>query len=349
MRKIAVAIVVLTAFCLVQADTDAPASKPAEGAAPVVKLVERAKPVASSAPAPEPIKPAPPPIKPAEGPTLRAAEKLYRTGKYDQAVKAYRKLLNSPADALAAAIALAETYEMTGKYDQALAALDGAAEPGKLSADWHVARSEALALVGKYKQSLAAATRAFELRPIWAPAILRLGTAQETIGEKTEAIATYKNIEKTIDKGKYRKQARDLVAAGMVLDRYGVLIGEKASVQAQNVLHNYFQRAYQKVDKTYWPAHVAAGELLIAKHQSKLAGQEFKLAGKVNKRLPIVHAAAAMMYLQKYGFEKAIARANKGLKINPRQSPRLFSPDPLDNLFKNRVPVSEFFTARNRS
>ena len=255
--------------------------------------------------------------------TAAQARKLYWTGKYDQAVQAYRKLLSGPGEALTASIGLAEVHTLTGRYEEALTALDATARRGRPSADWHIVRAEALAELGRYEDALAAAQRAFDLRPDWAPAILCAGEALETLGKKTEAIAAYKAVENAIARKGFRSDARSLVAGGHILDRYAILTGQKASEQAQNILHNYFQQAHQKIDKQYWPANVAAGMLLLAKHKTGEAGKEFALAAKINKRIPDVLVAAGAVQLSRYQFEKAIAQADKALKINPQHADAL--------------------------
>ncbi len=273
---------------------------------------------------PAPLKRKAPTTRPAETPgALKAARDLYRSGKYAEAVKAYKKLLDSPVDALPASIGLAEAHAITGGYEQARKALAAVAQRGKRSAEWHVTLSQVLAAVGKYDQALSSARKATELRGDWAPAILRLGEALEVLGKKPEAVKAYEAVREAIDKKGFRNDARSLVAAGEILARHAILTGEKASKQAQNILHNYFQHTYQKVDKKYWPAHVAAGMLLLEKHKPLTAGREFALAAKVNKQIPDVYAAGALILLQRYRFEQAIAQADKALRINPRHADAL--------------------------
>ena len=273
---------------------------------------------------PAAVKPKAPTTRPAKTQgTLEAARSLYRTGKYAEAIKAYKKLVDSPADALPASIGLAEAHAITGGYEQARKALAAVAQRGKRSAEWHIGLSRMLAAVGKYDKALSAARKASELRGDWAPAILCLGEALETLGRKDEAIKAYEAVRKAIDRKGFRRDARSLVAAGKILARHAILTGEKASKQAQNILHNYFQHTYQKVDKKYWPANVAAGMLLLVKHKPLSAGKEFDLAAKINKQIPDVHAAGALILLQRYRFELAIAQTDKALKINPRHADAL--------------------------
>ncbi|KKM70123.1 hypothetical protein LCGC14_1443880, partial [marine sediment metagenome] len=150
--------------------------------------------------------------------------------------------------------------------------------------------------------------------------LIAAGAALERLGRKSQAVKVYKTIEKPIAKQGFTKDAPSLVAAGRALDRIAILTGQKASEQAENILHNYFQKAYLDVDKSYWPANIAAAELLLAKYKHSQAAAELTLAAKANKRLPDVAVGRGLMHLGKYRFEKAIAQADRALKINPRHA-----------------------------
>ncbi len=265
-----------------------------------------------------------PQTRPAETrPTLAGARRLFWQGRYAEAINAYKALGDSPAEALAAGIGLAEAYGALGKHEDALAALRAVSDHGSLRAEWQVALAEALASVGKYDESLEAARQAVSLRDDWAPAVLALGRALETLGKKKEAVEVYKGLDKAIAKEDFTRDAHSLVAAGLVLDRYAVLTGQRASDQAQNILHNYLQRAYQEVEKDHWPANVAAGIFLLSKYKWREAEEEFKLADKINPHLPDVCVGRGVILLQQYLFEQVIAQADKALKINPRHADAL--------------------------
>ena len=255
--------------------------------------------------------------------TADAAHKLYWKGEYEKAIAAYRRLLADRPGDLRAGIGLAEAYAAVGKYQQARKALEACAEAGRRDADWHVRTSELLSVLGQYDRALSHARRAYAIRPDWAPAVLRLGQALEVLGKKAEAAATYKTVEKAIAKAGFAKDARSLVAAGEVLNRIAILTGQRASEQAQNILHNYLQEAYHRVDKSYWPANLAAGALLLEKHKHRDAAVEFALALKVNKRLPEALVGRGVIHLAAYRFEQAMAEAEKALKVNPRHADAL--------------------------
>jgi len=259
----------------------------------------------------------------AKADTLAGCEKLHMQGRYVQAADGFRKLASQAEMRVSASIGQARALAMVGKYDDARAALKKAEADAADRADWHVAMAEALQTVGEYDAALAAAGKAHELRPTWAPAIFLHGQLLETVGKKTEAVAVYQSMAKAIEAEDYRKDARSLVALGRIMDRYAILTGRRASEQASNILHNYFQEAYLKVDKGYWPAHVAAGVFLLSKHRAESAAKELALALKLNKELPDAYVGVGALALGKWRFEECLKQADRALKVNPHHADAL--------------------------
>ena len=259
---------------------------------------------------------------PASQPSLAAARKLYWTGQYDKSAQMYRHLLGPPTeltgdDAVAAAVGLAETLAMVGRHNEAVAALKSRQAPGERDAEWRVAMSELLSAKGDHAAALEQAQAARQLRPDWAPAVLRLGQCLETFGRKKEAIEVYKSADKALDARGFRKDAAALTAMGQIMDRHSVLIGQRASNQAQNIYNNYFFAALRDGDRQHWPARVAAAFFFLSKHKGNEAKAELDEAEKLNRRLPEVAMGRALIELGGYQFEKAIAQANIALGINP--------------------------------
>lgn len=251
------------------------------------------------------------------------ARQFYMKGAYEKAEKAWRDLLKTDA-AVTAAVGLAETLDMTGRYAEAVATLATVTKKGDTNPDWNIACAGALARVGRYRDALKKADRALDLAPASAPAILIKGRLLEILGDKDTARETYRLMEKTVEKEEYHTDAEALVALGRILDRYAVLTRRRASEQAPNILHNYFQEAYQKVDSRYWPANLAAAEFLLSKHKARAAMEELALAAKINKHLPDVHAMRAAVLLGQWKFEECGTEADKALAVNPRHDVALY-------------------------
>ncbi|MHC4562185.1 MAG: tetratricopeptide repeat protein [Planctomycetota bacterium] len=249
--------------------------------------------------------------------TVANGAELTKTGKYAEAVTAYRGLGEGHLGKPEVAIALADTLAMQGKYAEAAAALQAGKQQGEAQAAWRVAVAEVLARMGKYAEALDHAAGANELSPKWSPAILLRGQLLETLGRDDEAMAVYETMQQVVADGAYKTDARQLVALGQILDRYAGLKGLKASEQANNIFNNYFQLAYQDVDERYWPAHVAAGRFALSKRRFKTAGRELASALKINPNIPEALAALAALELQQWRFEQCQALVDKALAVNP--------------------------------
>ncbi len=260
--------------------------------------------------------------------TLEQSHKAYMAGKYPEAAEGYRGLLNDESKQVAAAIGLADVLKITGKYSEAIETLQGVADKGKQNPAWYPAIIDALTYVGKYTEALQYCDAGLKLPAadcaITAELIYLRGRLLETFGRDEEARENYRKVETIIDAGKYRKNAAALVAIGKILDRYAVLSGRKASDQAPNILHNYFQEAYLKVAPDYWPANVAAAKLLLEKHNARAAVQELRLAMKLNPKIPDVYAGLGVAELHRWRFKKCLANANKALRINPHHASSLY-------------------------
>jgi cellulose synthase operon protein C len=285
----------------------------AEGPTPVDPTTKIIKKVIQPTTKPaEPPKPAPPAPK-----TLEQSRDRYMSGDYAAATGGYEKLVTQEKLRVSAAIGLAEVLAIQGKYAKAVETLRAVEADTAARTDWQIAMAEALRLVGEYEQGLKYAKTAHELRPTSAEAILLRGRLLEMLGRKKQAIDVYQSMEKVIEADKYRTHAPSLVALGQILDRFAILTARKASEQAGNILNNYFQEAYQRVDKKYWPAHVAAAFFALSKHRTSVAAAELGLAAKLNKRVPDVHVGAALIALSQWQFEACMKSVGEALKINP--------------------------------
>ena len=251
------------------------------------------------------------------------ATKLFMSGNYQSAKKHWETLFKaSPTPETA--IGLARTLNTIGQYQDALKTLKSVETTGKAKAEWNIIYAETLSQIGQYREALEKASTALELSPVSATAILTKGMLEELFGKKKEAIKTYKTMQDIVAANSYQKDAKALVALGQIMDRYAILIKRRASEQAPNILHNYFQEAYLKVDSKYWPAHIAAAEFLFSKHKTHGAMEELALAKKINKKLPDAHALKAALLLNRWSFESCLKEVDLALKINPKHAYALY-------------------------
>lgn len=250
---------------------------------------------------------------PAE-PSLAQAGRLLWTGDYAGAQRMYEALLALETQRSPAAAGLGRALLAQGQYARALEVLGRA---GPDTPELCLLRSEGLSQTGQYESALAQARRAADLHGPWAPAIFQVGQLLETLGRREEAVTVYASMDKVVAGEAWRTDAESLVALGNILDRYAILTGRRASEQAGNIFNNYYQEAYLRADKTYWPANVAAGRFALSKHRPDIAGQEFALAAKLNGRIAEVHVGLAAAHLEKWRFEPCLEEIAKALAINP--------------------------------
>lgn len=330
------ALSVLAALLAIAVGLNAQAAAPGDGSKPILPIAASK---AASGPASTPATgsatrpvaatrtthlPLPLTLGPASLPATQKADSLAKCqdqlhrGWYADAAEGFKRLKGQ--DPLAAAIGLSEALRAQGQYAQALEALKAA--DGAKAAAWQVAMYEASTLLSQYAQALACAQKAHELRPGWAPGVCAHGMALEALGKRDEAIEVYKNLGLVLTSD-YRNDPRGLVAVGQIMERHTVVTGKKASDQATNILQNYLQDAYMRVDKKYWPAHVAAGQYLLSNYRPNQAIAEFQLAAKVNPRIPEVFVGIGAAALGQWQFEACLKNADAALKINPNHADAL--------------------------
>lgn len=77
--------------------------------------------------------------------------------------------------------------------------------------------------------------------------------------------------------------AQDVVLIGRALDRYATLTGAyQNNRKLHDVILGMFVRAYDVIDRAYWPAHVAAADYFISHDDQENALKELKIAQKAN-------------------------------------------------------------------
>ena len=114
------------------------------------------------------------------------------------------------------------------------------------------------------------------------------------------------------------ESAEDLTLAAESIDRWAAVTGQYATNQAlhQTVLA-MFVGAYDVVDRTYWPAHVAAAEYFVRHGNKKSAGEELAQANAANPNAEEVNALLGEVQpdgQQMAGFERGIAAIRE---VNP--------------------------------
>lgn len=293
---------------------------------------------AQDAPQPvaEPPKPAAVPI-PQNPPSATAApspadwiavEDSWREGRYEQAIERYQALASAsrtPVDRVKAAVGESRCLQMLGRYGEARDRLEQAAAEGDREAQWQVLRGSLSRDLGHYDEALSH----FEIAIAAAPAdpTGRLERAQllEYLGRRDEAIEVYRWFENLVVQRKdLLPDARWLTDVGAGFYRYSFLAKKSLVSRTRYVLTQMFQTAYERVDRSYWPARIAAGELLRSKFnndESDGSLSDYVAALHINDRLPQAFVGVGEVALEDWEFEKVEGACEKAFAVNPHYAP----------------------------
>ncbi len=244
-------------------------------------------------------------------------------GQYAQATAAYERLAQAPEHMLTAGLGLARCRLETGQYDEAIVGL--AALAAEESADWHFAVADALLRVGRYDEVMQHAQAASKLQPRHAGARLLLGQVQELLGRREAAIETYTWFDKQVaGQAELPRDAERLTALALGFLRYSVLTQTSVPRRTQHVLNEMLQVAYERLDRAYWPARIAAADLLREKYNNDEADgsvADYRGALRINEKLPEAHVGLGAAALEEWNLEQAEWHAEQALTTNPNFAP----------------------------
>jgi tetratricopeptide (TPR) repeat protein len=275
----------------------------------------------------------PPLDKPLENklPTLADARELLMAGSYAEAEEAFRNVLQQPppADVGAAAqsghegsLGIAECWMHTGRYADAITRMsllsNRSAKSLHLLAQLHLR-------TGQYGEAEMRLREAIELDKRHAGARRLLGELQEYVGQRDEAIETYRWFDRQmIENPELPKDPAWITDAAIGFYRFSLLTGTDLPRRTQHVLHEMLQAAYTRLDRTYWPARIAAGNLLHQKFnddEEDGSVSEYKAALRTNPHLPEALVGIAEVAAENWAFEEVEKQAEWALEINPRFAP----------------------------
>ncbi len=251
------------------------------------------------------------------GPTIAQAARLLISGDYDAAIAAYEKLAReSASQRTAAQVGLASAFEQTGRYAEGLNRLNSVGSDAQ-TATWHLARGRLLDHTGRYDDALAAYQAAISMSPDLYEARYARARLLETVGRTEEALALYAFFD-ALAHDRVPDTAEQLLWHARGFYRYSVLKSHpNLPERTRYVLHELLQTAYEVKDPQFWPARVAAGELLLAKYNTREAGEDFKAALKINPRLSAAEVGLAAIALEDWKFEACEEHIGRALKVNP--------------------------------
>jgi len=214
-----------------------------------------------------------------------------------------------------------ESLRMTGRYEAACAGLERILQNGALNADWYLALARILNNRGEYRLAIDALNQAITLDPRHTTARRLLGETCEIVGDKDQAIEAYAWFDALLRRS-YPASAVALTDAGIAIHRHAALTQRADRVQrTQYVLQDLFQVAYERVDPQYWPARLAAADLLLDKYNLSDAKEDYEAALKIRDDLADAHVGLGWIALNGWKFEQVDDAFDAALKINPRSAP----------------------------
>ena len=243
--------------------------------------------------------------RPTAAQTVADARASLRSGAYDDAATAYRRVLREDGASVEARRGLVEALAVQGRYDDAEQA---ARQGGGALAN---SLGEVLLLRGKVDEAEAAFVQGAETRgPDRLTAAVNLAELQFRRGRVDEAMRRFDAFIDVYNNADGRLTARDLVAVGRAVHA----LGRNDPLLFQDALRAFDEAA--RLDAGWAEPALRAGDLLLEKYQSPEAKTEYQKVLAVNPRNPraLLGMARALDF---DGTGGARERAAAALEVNP--------------------------------
>ncbi len=267
---------------------------------------------------------------------LGDAQRLYLTGRYEEAQEQYEKLAaEHPARA---AVGVARCQIAVGQYDAAAKLLAEAIETQDDNAPLSAELARLQFERGNYEAAQEHCQQALakddkQLLARWIQAELyRVGGKLDEAEKAYEWLVDYYNDADKIE------DAESLYFIGQAAAQYARWTRNSAQF---NFLVNRLYPQVLKLDENYWPAKLASGRLFLEKYNERDATTELNAALAINPNAAEVHAARAELALQSFDLQRAESSIERALEINPQcLAARQFQADMLMAEFRVKEAVA---------
>jgi tetratricopeptide (TPR) repeat protein len=241
------------------------------------------------------------------------ARQKFLTGKYHEALDAYKSLASG--DAVAAALGMARVYQATGRLDEAAKLVQEAQSRHKTSAALSAEAARIAYQRGDLKSASDDVATALRQDPKQLLARWLKAELARHAGRYDEALAKYKWLVDHYNATDELRDPDDLRWIGLAAAQYARW---KRLADQYDFLVNELYPDALAIEKSYWPARYETGLLLLEKYNVGEAIAEFDAALAINPSAADVHAAKAQAELVKYHLARAKSSLERALAINPK-------------------------------
>ncbi|MFQ5461799.1 MAG: tetratricopeptide repeat protein [Phycisphaerae bacterium] len=259
--------------------------------------------------------------------SLADAQAMLTSGAYQSALKAFERIAadeQEGAHRTAARHGAAQTLIRLGRYEEAWTTLG---TPADSDAEGRYLKAQMARLFGRYEEAIGLLREAVAIDPNYAAARRMLGQMYEMLGRRDEAIESFAWFNERLTKmDALPRDAAWLTDAAIGFMRYSVLTQTHVAERTKYVLHEMLQQAYDRLDRTYWPARIAAGDLLREKFsngEDDGSVSDYVAALRINAHLCEAFVGLGWVRLENWNFEAVEEQAKKALAVDDRFPPAL--------------------------
>ena len=239
-------------------------------------------------------------------------------GRYKLSLLTLLKAKN--ADPIEIALVKASSLAPLGRREEAIEVLSAAKVRDEPRAQ--IARARILAELGRGDQAIRLLKTHLQKNPDSIAGHYWLGHIAESRGDllvAREAFAWFVPFADKWQGDRYQfNNAEEVTLIGRGLDRWATL---NSAYQTQKRLHNVilsmFLRAYDEIDRGYWPAHLAAAEYYVSHDDEASAIKELQQALTRNPHDIGTQAQMGKLFLAMYNFDATDARIAAIREIDP--------------------------------
>jgi len=258
-------------------------------------------------------------------PTVAAATEMLMEGRYAEAKEAFEALVEASPSDQKTRVGGAAVLHAIGEYEKGIQILTQGVALSTV--EEHVVLGDLLWSVGRYDEAIGQVRNGIDASANHAGARRRLGQWLEDLGRRDESIEVYRWFDRQIvERPELPRDAAWVTDAALGFLRFSVLTGTNVAQRTEHVLQKMLQTAYSRLDRAYWPARIAAAELLREKFNNDEEDgsvSDYQAALRINPNLPEAHVGIGEVALENWGFEEIEKRVESALQTNPHFAPAI--------------------------